>query len=238
MKGKTWAVVAVALAAGTAARGARADGPSGWAPNIYGTGGLVQIPIAKTEDYRQIGAHVHGGTDFLSYGVSYGLLDRVEIGLTQAEASRFNHLRLNRTSDLIANVKYAVIKESTALPGVAVGATDLFDGSSLGSSPYVVASKTLVVPTPLHKWSLSVHGGIGTGIYNDLPFAGAELGLGFPFTALTFGMPLSLIVDVVNGDPSGAARLAGPAGFGLEVGGVNRGHGTSLYGAANFKHRF
>jgi hypothetical protein len=162
----------------------------------------------------------------------------MEVGATFADAKRGNDLGINHDTDTLVNAKYRILNEGDVWPAVAVGVTDLFDGTRLGVSFYAVGSKTLRLPSPLKEWSLAVHGGIGSGIYDELPFAGAELGLGHPFTLATFGLPLKLIADWTHAGVSGAARVSFPFGLGAELGTVDGARGRGIEGGVNWRYQF
>jgi hypothetical protein len=233
------ALTAAAAAAGPAM--AEEDEPNGggWhAPNVWGTTGLVTIPTAQTMDYREIGAHVHLAPEFKTYGVLYGLYPRLEIGLSFANGDKGNTLGVEHNLSTIPNLKYAIFQEGDVIPAVAVGTTDPFNDTRLGPTFYAVASKSFELPTPLRKWSLAAHGGIGSGSYDNLPFIGADLGVGWPFTWMSVGLPLKLMAEVAAGHFNAGARITGPFGLGGEIGFIDRERGTSFVGAVNFKKQF
>ena len=78
--------------------------------------------------------------------------------------------------------------------------------------------------------------GVGTGFYEDSFFLGAEVGLGYPFTMASFGLPLSLIADMsADHKVSAGARVRLPAGFTAEADWVRE---KSFGGAVNFRRKF
>jgi hypothetical protein len=228
------ALVLAAVAISACSAPAIADEPPA-APDIFGATGLVTVPTAKTLNVLQASGHFHASNEYLTYGAGLGIFPGLEVGITFARGKPGNVLILNPNTKTLVNAKYALFKERDFVPGVAVGVTDLFTDADAGASFYVVASKTLVAPTPLRGWWLAVHAGFGSGIYNQKPFGGVEVGLGYPFTLLTFGLPVSVMVETSDAEFSGGARVYLPLGFTAELNVVrSRAYG----GAVSFRHRF
>ncbi len=224
------------------------------APNIFGTTGLVTIPTAHSLRYREALLHFHAADGFHSYGGAYGLSDRLEVGLTLLIADPDNPLDISPRRVRLktpegepprfafadqhtapVNAKYVLRREGKVWPAIAVGVTDLFGTMTFGSSFYAVGTKTLKLPTPLEEWFLRVSAGIGSGAYDLEPFAGVELGLGYPFTLLTFGLPASAMADFSDGSTSFGGRVYLPLGFVVEAGFVRN---ESIMGSVSFRRRF
>jgi len=225
--------------------------PAAAADNIFGTTGLITIPTAHVLDPREAELHVHPAEDFLSYGASLGVFRGLEVGATLLKGDFLrvvngngktvalipdNSLGASGEQEVLINAKYEALHEHAFVPAVAVGVTDLFSTEPAGTSFYAVASKTLIRATPLNKLSVTAHAGWGTGFYEEEFFLGAEVGLGFPFTMASFGLPLSLIADMsADHKVSAGARVRLPAGFGIEANWIRE---KSFGGAVNFKHGF
>jgi hypothetical protein len=242
---KTGAVVAgvglvLAACAGPASAAPEVESPAPRTPaleslNIFGVTGLITIPSARVEPVRELSAHFHAGTEYLSYGANIGLFRNLEVGLSEVKGSAGNVLRLSPHTKTMVNAKYAVFREQGWIPAVAVGVTDVFSDSHPGTSFYAVGTKTLLNPTPLRKWSLVVHGGYGTGNYHDKLFGGVEFGLGTPFDLDSFGLPLTLVMDVSDSRVSGGVRVNLPLRFTAEFEVVRE---SAVGGAVTFRHRF
>ena len=243
--------LAVGIALGAVAAAALGARPAAAADNVFGTTGLITIPTAHVLDPREAELHVHDAQDFLSYGASLGVFRGLEVGATliKGDAIRVvnakgqtvgfiprNALGLNGKQEVLINAKYEALHEHTFVPAVAVGVTDLFSADRPGTSFYAVASKTLIRATPLNKLSVTAHAGWGTGFYAEQFFLGAEVGLGYPFTMASFGLPLSLIADMsADHKVSAGARVRLPAGFGIEADWIRE---KTFGGAVNFRHGF
>jgi hypothetical protein len=194
------ACAAMLLAGLLAAAPAHAqDGPSilpaggTGTPNFLGITGLLTAPYAGTLGNRAIGGHVHVHEDFRTFGALAGIGDRFELGLTWADLDS----SLGGGDGLLVNAKADVLKESMVMPGLSVGAVDIFDELDVDTSWFVVASKR--IPRILGLLGFSLHLGYGGGVYSDDVFAGAEINLGTPLDALPISHPtFSLMGEYVN----------------------------------------
>ena len=134
-------------------------------PAYFGYTGLMLTPTADTLKTGGVGlggvflADDNNDTTFLSANV--GLLDSLEVGAAMVNPEYGN-------SEGIINAKFALLKETIATPGVAIGVSDITD--QFDATPYVVASKAM----PLSGESVFVptlHVGFGGGLLDGL-FAG------------------------------------------------------------------
>ncbi len=140
--------------------------------NFLGTTGQLYTPSAATVGDKGIGAHAFFHEDFENFGVLGGISDRFELGLNFFNPD-------GRDSGFLLNAKFAALKESLALPGIAVGVIDAFAQVNNDPSWYVVASKGFPDFLPV-LGGARVHVGYGGGIFDNEPFASVELGLGTP----------------------------------------------------------
>jgi hypothetical protein len=151
-------------------------------PNFLGTTGLLYTPSAYTVGQRGISGHFHVHPDYRSYGFLFGPSDRIEAGLTLLDAD--SGFMGGSGTQLLANAKLSLLKESAFIPGIAVGVTDAFDSLDQGVGWYAVASKDLSRTIPLHLLDLQAHLGYGGGLFDQEVFAGLELHIGTPLDAV------------------------------------------------------
>ena len=127
-------------------------GGSSAVPNFFGATGLLTTPSAYTVGDRGVGAHAYFTDDFESYGARVGLGSRLEVGASYLNLD-------NGDDDILLNAKFALLQESFALPGIAVGVIDAFDELDVDPSFYVVASKDLSRTIPLGLFPIRAHAG-------------------------------------------------------------------------------
>lgn len=231
-------VLAITLAALAFLRPAAAAPPSiiqGGAntPNFLGSTGLLYAPSAYTVGDQGISAFLSGSDRLSTYGGLFGVSDRLELGL-----SFFDFHGNGVDDDFAINGKFALLKEGTITPGLAVGVVDAFNELSLDQSWYVVASKDLTSLTTLTGFNLSAHLGYGHGIYGRSLFAGAEVRLGRTPNLPVIGSPtFSGIAEWVDGDVNlglrgrykGFAATIGLFDFGSISGGLSYTTGLRLW---------
>jgi hypothetical protein len=160
-------------------------------PNLLGATGLLLTPSAYVQRDRQISAFLGGNHDFVAGGVSAGLCDRLELGLTALDGSdRFT----DGDAHLLADAKLSLLRETLILPALSVGVVDAFDALNKGAGWYLVTSKYLIgylsEAVTGQKVALKLHVGYGGGIYDEEFFAGAEL---------FFPRALSAMAEYTNG---------------------------------------
>lgn len=202
-------------------------------PNFLGSTGLLYAPSAYTVGDQGISAFVTGSDRLSTYGGLFGVSDRLELGVS------FLDFHNGGASDNFAiNGKFALLKETTVIPGLAVGVVDAFNELSLDQSWYVVASKDLTTLTTLTGFNLSAHAGYGHGIYGKSLFAGAEVRLGRTPNLPVIGSPtFSGIAEWVDGDVNlglrgrykGFAATIGLFDFGQIGGGISYTTGLRLW---------
>src|SRR5439155_4208323 len=101
-------------------------------------------------------------------------------------------------SRVLVNAKVKLLKESLLIPGVAVGAVDIFDTLNQGASWYVVGSKGFPKFIPAIG-GLKLHAGYGGGLYGDRPFVGGELNLWTPLDLIPLTHPhFSALAELVH----------------------------------------
>src|SRR4029079_1156444 len=144
-------------------------GPVAAAPNYLGSTGLLLTPNAYVRHTREWNAHVHGQEDFVTYGANFGILDKLEIGVTAFDRKHGN-------TEALLNAKYQFIPETNKVPAVAVGVVDITDEFDIDPSVYLVISKALGTLSGAGTTGLQIraHLGIGQGLY-DTVFGGVDL---------------------------------------------------------------
>jgi hypothetical protein len=119
---------------------------------------------------------VAGSSDFGAGGVIAGIRNRLEVGVTLLDAD--NEFAGGDT-ELLANAKLNLFRETLTLPAFSVGILDAFDALDRDPSWYLVASKYLVRyfvrALTGQEIALKLHVGYGGGLYDQDLFAGAEL---------------------------------------------------------------
>ena len=164
-------------------------------PNFLGTTGLLLTPSAYTVGDRGISGHAYAHSDFQSYGLQVGITSRFEIGAAFLDRDE------GRDDGILANAKFNLLRESFVLPAISVGVTDAFDELNVDPSWYLVASKDLSRTIPLGLFPIRAHLGFGGGVYDDELFAGLEMNLGTPFSALPIVRPtFSAMAEYQNGN--------------------------------------
>jgi len=181
------------------------------APAYPGYTGLIFTPTADTLNMGAVNAgasYISGDddSDISYFSANIGVINGLEAGLGYQNPEVGD-------SETIINAKYAIMKESFATPGVAVGVSDLSD--EIDSTPYVAVSKTLDVPGLAIK-SLRGTVGLGSGTLDGI-FGGLsavitdkvtfmiehdtdDLNLGLQFAGYA---GLRAHVDLIGGDDVG-----------------------------------
>jgi hypothetical protein len=142
--------------------------PAAASPGFLGPTGLLNTPSATTLPMAAYDVYFYGADPFLSYGVNFGITSAIEVGGGIFDPD-------NNGNEGLINGKYAITKETTSTPGIAVGVLDLVD--SLDMSPYLVLTKGFgrVAVGGSGSFGLRGHVGFGTGLFDDNIFGGAEL---------------------------------------------------------------
>lgn len=121
------------------------------APSVNGPTGMINTPTADTLRSGQFSlGYYHLGSNVETASLNFKFADFCEIGIT-------GELGSGRSSDATFNAKFGVLRETIAVPGLAVGVDSI--GSSSTKSAYVVASKGL-------PFGFRVNAGVGGGRYN------------------------------------------------------------------------
>jgi hypothetical protein len=179
-------------------------------PNFVGSTGLLETPNADTVGDKGFSVFAGFNPDYNTYGVLFGPFDRLEVGVSFFDID-------SGDDGFAVNAKFGLLKESTFIPGVAVGVVDAFDEINQGHSWYVVASKDIGKLIPLHPFDIKASVGYGGGIYGNDPFASLEFGIGTPLDAIPLSHPrFSFIPEVRDGDVNLGLR-AKWRGFGATV---------------------
>lgn len=142
--------------------------PAAAAPNFLGSTGLLNTPTAMTAPMLSYDAFFFAGEEFLTWGANLGLTPAIEVGGALFDPDRGD-------SKGLLNAKYAVTRETFAMPGIAIGTVDLAD--SIDRTFYLVLTKGFgrVGLGGAGTFGLRAHAGYGSGIYDDTLFGGAEL---------------------------------------------------------------
>ncbi|MBC7328470.1 YjbH domain-containing protein [bacterium] len=141
-------------------------------PTIYGYSGIFTAPTAET--IKTAGVALIGSTskDVNTVGGCVGLFPNWELSAARVS---------NSESQTILSGKILLLQEGLALPAIGVGVADITD--EIGSSVYVVATKTLTVTqvatktTGLPFGPPQISAGIASGKIMDGVFAGVVLPL-------------------------------------------------------------
>ena len=167
---------------------------SGATPNFIGSTGLLETPNANTVGDKGFSVFAGFNPRYNGFGVLFGPFDRLEVGVSFLDFD-------NAGDDFAVNAKFALLKETDLIPGVAVGVVDAFDEFGPDASWYVVAGKDLRKLLPILPFDVKASVGYGGGIYGDEPFAALEIGLGSPLDVIPLSHPrFSFIPEVRNGD--------------------------------------
>jgi len=144
--------------------------PAAAAPNFFGSTGLLVTPSADVLGVREWNVHVHGTDDFVSYGVNFGALDKLEIGVTGLDVQH------GGDTHALINLKYRIVPETKSVPAVAIGAVDISDELDIDPSIFLVVSKALgsLSSAGSNGMQWRAHLGIGQGLY-DTVFGGIDL---------------------------------------------------------------
>lgn len=140
-------------------------------PNFLGATGLLLAPSAYTQREGNAAAYIAGTSDFFGGGVTAGVGDRLELGLSVLDFDD----DLGGDTEVLFNAKFALLQETSNLPQLSVGVIDAFDSLDIDPSWYVVASKYFTRTDTEQEFALKGHLGFGGGVYDEEIFAGAEL---------------------------------------------------------------
>ncbi len=167
---------------------------SGATPNFIGSTGLLETPDANTVGDKGFSVFAGFNPRYNGFGVLFGPIDRLEVGVSFLDFD-------NAGDDFSVNAKFALLKETDLIPGLAVGVVDAFSEFGGDASWYVVAGKDLRKLLPILPFDVKASLGYGGGIYGDEPFAALEIGIGTPLDAVPLSHPrFSFIPEVRNGD--------------------------------------
>lgn len=167
-------------------------------PTFLGNSGLLLAPSAYTVGDRGVSAHAYFSPNFNSYGLNVGPIRQLEVGFSVIDPD--NGL-FSGGSQVIFNAKYALLEESQFTPGLAVGATDLFDELGVDTSWFIALSKDLSKTIPLGALDWRLHAGYGGGIYDDDIFLGVDIRIGTPADLIPVSRPtFHLIGELVRDD--------------------------------------
>lgn len=140
--------------------------------SLYGPTGLFTIPTAYTASHRQLAFGANFSDRFSGPSFNYGIVPYIEVGGTYLQ-------RTNAANKAIANAKVNFIPSNFNGLEVGIGVIDAAD--AIGQSFYFVGSADFTPPTwdPTGRVgspvALKAHAGVGTGVFNERLFAGAEL---------------------------------------------------------------
>lgn len=139
-------------------------------PSLLGLSGDLVAPSNDFLGARQYGFNAHlvaGGDDVRIISGSYGVSDRLEIGVMVFDFGSAVG------KEALFNAKYLLVREGDDAPvSLSIGAVDLTDESGLGSGVYAYASKNLSRLLGEEReagspGSLVVGAGIGGGVYRN-----------------------------------------------------------------------
>lgn len=140
--------------------------------SFYGTTGLIKIPTADVAGNGQIvfgAGYLYDYMGALSrqstvFG-TFGLLDRLEIGLRMASRIEGSEIFQKGTTDRMLSIKWVLKQETDYVPAIAVGGHDIIGRSRYFNSLYIVSSKR--VPLAFIE-DLRLHLGVGTDVWDEL----------------------------------------------------------------------
>jgi hypothetical protein len=156
-------------------------------PNFLGATGLLYTPTAYTQHEANGSLYLSGNSDFFGGGATYGITDRLEVGFGVLDFDD----DLGGDTEILANAKFQLLKETNQLPALSVGVIDAFDQLDLDPSWYIVASKFFTRANTDADFALKGHVGFGGGLYDEEVFAGAEL---------LWSNNISLLAEFINSD--------------------------------------
>lgn len=191
------------------------------APNIYGTGGLMEVPDDTIYAVGTLAPAFHtvvnssDSDDSLNFfTVGTGILPNLSIS---------GGLKSDGSTDAILNGKYRFLAETTTQPSVTAGAIDLFSNVSSDATLYVEVGKNLTAAAeevaggaskPLRGYI-----GVGTGLLNGV-FAGLDW---------TLAPKLSAMLEYIGSDKgltgnshfNGGLRLAVTNNLRVDLGAID-----------------
>ena len=168
---------------------------------VFGNTELVMVPSADTLRTQQFELGFHAMTDGPWFGEFHlGIAPGFEVGVDAIE-----------DNDLGLRLKYRFLEETKDTPALAVGINDVGRDDV---SPYIVASMRF--PKTFIRWHL----GLGGGWYDGL-FLGLSTDLN-TISSGKKGTPISLMLEVVNGDLNAGAGINFAPGWKLDVGIVSQ----------------
>lgn len=136
---------------------------------IWGPTGLIFIPTAFVTGHRDFNIGSSFSDDFNTISMNYGLVRDIEVGMAYLD-------RDGGENKVILNGKIYIIPANFDQFRLAIGVMDAAD--AVNQTFYAVGSIPLVTPDfAVDKGAVGLiaHVGVGTGYFEEKPFAGAEL---------------------------------------------------------------
>jgi hypothetical protein len=146
---------------------------------LGGYSGLILTPDATVApqgawdlSFHDLIGVTDSGSDFLTYSLTYGLLDNLEIGGAIVNSAG--------STDLAINGKYVILTEEARRPALAIGVYDVFGMvNTVNENPsfYILVSKDLTAAASkavkVCSKPFRVNLGLGSGVFNPV-FAGFD----------------------------------------------------------------
>jgi hypothetical protein len=134
---------------------------------LYGPAGLIIVPTARTAREGQLVFGTTFAEGVRGPSANYGITEGISVGGAFLD-------RDGADDKAIANAHIHIIPANFEWFEVGVGVIDAFD--AIDQTFYVTGSAFLDVPTELDDeiTGLRVHAGVGTGLFQERLFAGAE----------------------------------------------------------------
>ncbi len=166
------------------------------ANSLFGPTGLIVIPTAYTVEKNMFAVSGSFGKNMRGPAANFGILDFIEIGGAFID-------REGASNKAIANGKVTILPQNFKNFEIGIGVIDALD--AIGRTLYVVGSADFIPPnidepiagTP--PVGFKVHAGVGSGMFNEELFAGAEV---------LFGNKFSLIGEWDTSNFNGAVRYS------------------------------
>jgi hypothetical protein len=166
------------------------------ANSLFGPTGLIVIPTAYSIENNTFAVSGSYGKDIRGPAANFGILQYIEIGGAFID-------REGASNKAIANGKVTILPQNFRNFELGIGVIDAFDATE--RTLYLVGSADFIPPNiadPIEGSTavgLKVHAGLGTGMFSEEPFAGAEL---------LFGNKISVIGEWDTKNVNGAIRYS------------------------------
>jgi hypothetical protein len=137
---------------------------------LFGPSGLIVTPNAYTAGVSQVNFGTSFGEDVHTISANWGIFKDIEVGAAFID-------RDGASNKVIGSAKIKITPANFRNFDIGIGIIDPFD--AINQTAYIVGSAyitpgTLIEQSP-HATALRLHMGVGTGIFQERLFGGAEV---------------------------------------------------------------